>query len=372
MFEDTDSDCDDLCVEQGEVCENPVQKNIISELNEESLGGDRRSMKMRAKRHMDPVLRTSLWAQHRIDGNTLHNLPENNLIAYPTFCKLFNKVLKELSVYIRKNKGASGDCIECTTNNANLQRNNVLPSVRAGFKEAARKHHNAVKFIRNNKAIKMKIGAHCAQKSKAVVLLGDEEAFGSPGVWGSGENDGAAQWYTEVPSDGNNKGKHRVPSDPVGFKALVRVIHGFTVMVTLTPPWVARSGNPNFNCTFILETFLGLEQLWGRLPRRWYEHMDAGDGNWSNTTLLFWAYLVEVEIFDEVIICRHFVGHTHENVDGENSHIRGFVLGLLKAIGGAVIGHPDHLLRAFQDEGPKSIFNRKSKRCRYVEYLVHV
>lgn len=57
--------------------------------------------------------------------------------------------------------------------------------------------------------------------------------------------------------------------------------------------------------------------------------MDAGDGNWTDTTLLFFAYLVQINVFKEVIICRHFVGHTHEKVDGENSHIRAFIIGIL-------------------------------------------
>jgi hypothetical protein len=43
-----------------------------------------------------------------------------------------------------------------------------------------------------------------------------------------------------------------------------------------------------------------------------YEHFDAGDGNWTNTTLLFYCFLVEVGIFEEIIISRHFVGHTRE------------------------------------------------------------
>jgi hypothetical protein len=71
-----------------------------------------------------------------------------------------------------------------------------------------------------------------------------------------------------VRTDGTNKGKHRVPQDAIAFKALVRVIHGETIMVTLTPPWVKRSSNPNYNATFILETFLKLEEIWGRLPKR--------------------------------------------------------------------------------------------------------
>jgi hypothetical protein len=34
------------------------------------------------------------------------------------------------------------------------------------------------------------------------------------------------------------------------------------------------------------------------------EHFDAGDGNWTNTTFLFYCYLVEQDVFDEIIITR--------------------------------------------------------------------
>ena len=106
-------------------------------------------------------------------------------------------------------------------------------------------------------------------------------------------------------SDGtNSKGKHRVPSNPISLKVLVRVIHGLTILATITAPWVARTSNADFGCTVILETFNALEKHAGRLPRRWAEHFDAGDGNWTNTTLLFYCYLVEINIFDEIIITR--------------------------------------------------------------------
>lgn len=81
---------------------------------------------------------------------------------------------------------------------------------------------------------------------------------------------------------------------------------------------------------------------------------------------------VEVDIFDEVMICRHYVGHTHELVDGENSHIRAFMLGLSRTHTGAVVGHPDELLAAFTDTGPHSMFNRNSRRCKSADYLEHV
>ena len=161
-----------------------------------------------------------------------------------------------------------GDCPHCKLCQANLTKTNVLPTLREKYQAAARAHQAAVRWIRFAKNQKMRRGAACARGAE-VLHIGFLEQYGSAGVWGSGENDGAAQWYTEIPSDGTNAGKHRVPSDEISFKAVVRVIHGFTIMVTLTPPWVCRTGSADFGCTMILETFLGLEKLWGRLPKRW-------------------------------------------------------------------------------------------------------
>ena len=134
--------------------------------------------------------------------------------------------------------------------------------------------------------------------------IGEGHQFGTPGSWGFGENDAAAGWYSELPSDGSNKGKHRTPSTSIALKVIVRVIHGLTIMTTVTAPWVTRTNNKDFGCTMVLGTFNRLEKHAGRLPRRWSEHFDAGDGNWSNTTLLFYCYLVEQDIFDEVTIAR--------------------------------------------------------------------
>jgi hypothetical protein len=105
----------------------------------------------------------------------------------------------------------------------------------------------------------------------------------------------------------------------------VRLIHGLTLLVTLTPPWIKSSNNCDFGCTTTLRTFLALEKKVGRLPKRWYElcyfdaagdgahtrfllrrseHFDAGDGNWRPTTVMFWAFLVQKGVFEEVILSR--------------------------------------------------------------------
>ena len=204
-----------------------------------------------------------------------------------------------------------------------------------------------VHFIRHCKKQKERRGAACWKNPNEIFHIGTGFQYGSSGVYGCGENDGAAQWYTTVPSNGANpNGKHRTPPMAIGMKVIVRVIHGLTLLATLTAPWVRRSGNSDFNMTCILVTFLQLETLVERLPKKWCEHFDAGDGNWTNDSLLFYSYLVEQNIFDEMIISRHMPGHTHEKVDGEHIHIRAFMLGLLKKTVGAIIALPSQLVRA--------------------------
>ena len=305
--------------------------------------------KKRTKRHMDPLLLTDLFGEYKLDMEVQAWAPDV-IVSYATFTRYYHDVLNELKIYVRKNKGVSGDCDKCRTNDANLARTDVTPAMRQRFKQAHRLHLQSVRFIREKKLWKSVRGVRCAQNTD-VLFIGIGMEYGATAVWGSGENDGAAQWYTMIPSDGRNKGKARVPGEPIEWKAIVRVIHGETIMVALAPPWLLRSGNPDFNATVVLETFLGLEKLWGRLPKRWYEHFDAGDGNWTNTTLLFYCYLVEKGIFDEVIIARHFKGHTHELVDGENSRIRAFMIGLLKGLPGACIGTTEQLLKVLGGSG---------------------
>jgi hypothetical protein len=197
-----------------------------------------------------------------------------------------------------------------------------LPDQREAVKKRSERHLKEVCFCRQCKQEKEIRGAWCWRDPNRIHHIGQGVQHGTPGVWGFGENDGAAQWYCAVPSDGNNKGKYRCPKSTVDMKVIVRVIHGLTILVTLTAPWVSRSSNPDFGCTIVLETFRELEKRTsdGRLPKRWYvtstttvtthhmllrvEHFDAGDGNWTNTTFLFYCYLVEQDVFDEIIITR--------------------------------------------------------------------
>jgi hypothetical protein len=257
---------------------------------------------------------------------------------------------------------------------------------------------------------KMKIGAACA-KGGPVLNAGKGQQFGTPGVHGSGENDGAAQWYTEIPSDGTNKGKTRVPEDEISFKALVRVIHGFTIMVALSPPWLQRTNNCDFGCTVVLFTFLALKKLWGRLPRRWWvicvslslpltltltltlplplplplplslslSFLISGTSSLMQVTAIgqiqlccfiaiWWREgssrkLLYVDTSWDIpvglITCLALFTFcltsssifSDELVDGENSHIRAFIIGILKKCVGAVVGTPDQLRRAFTSTG---------------------
>jgi hypothetical protein len=162
--------------------------------------------------------------------------------------------------------------VECSRNNADLLRSGFLPDQREAVKKRSERHLKEVCFCRQCKQEKEIRGAWCWRDPNRIHYIGQGVQHGTPGVWGYGENDGAAQWYCAVPSDGNNKGKYRCPKSTVDMKVIVRVIHGLTILVTLTAPWVSRSSNPDFGCTIVLETFRELEKRTsdGRLPKRWY------------------------------------------------------------------------------------------------------
>jgi hypothetical protein len=84
----------------------------------------------------------------------------------------------------------------------------------------------------------------------------------------------------------------------------IRLVHGVGIYCPIGAPWVKASGNPDFVCTALYESFLAIEKTHGRLPRKWCEHSDGGDGNWKSVTFLFFGWLVETNIFDEVIYSR--------------------------------------------------------------------
>ena len=66
--------------------------------------------KRQAKRHMDPVLVKHLHRQYEIDM-AVKGTSEHHVAKLTMFQDTWNKVLKDMIVYIRKNKGASGICI---------------------------------------------------------------------------------------------------------------------------------------------------------------------------------------------------------------------------------------------------------------------
>ena len=66
------------------------------------------------------------------------------------------------------------------------------------------------------------------------------------------------------------------------------------------------------------------------------------------------------------------VAHTHELVDGEHVHLRGFMLGINNRDEGAVIATPDQLLHAIQSKENWSVWNKHSERCQSASHLNHV
>lgn len=109
----------------------------------------------------------------------------------------------------------------------------IVTVIASNVSHRYRDHRKDVRFIRGNKKEKERRGTMCATAPDKLLPIGSGEQFGLCGVYGSGENDGAAQWYTNLPTDGSTKGKHRVPSNSIQMKCLVRVIHGCTILVTL-------------------------------------------------------------------------------------------------------------------------------------------
>jgi hypothetical protein len=143
-------------------------------------------------------------------------------------------------------------------------------------------------------------------------------------VYFSSENDCASSSYTKTPWQGGNAGyvhlfahyiflfahyipyahrKVKAPNSAFTWKVNVRYVHGLGIFCPIGAPWLRTSGNPDFVCTALYQSFLAIEKL-GRLPRKWCEHSDGGDGNWRSTTFLFFGYLVETGIFDEIIFSR--------------------------------------------------------------------
>lgn len=112
-------------------------------------------------------------------------------------------------------------------------------------------------------------GALCYQNPETVMNIGVGMLHGARGVTGSAENDAAAGWYTTYPSDGTNKGKGRCPSGALTTKVTLRLVHGAGIYATIAPWWVQSSGNPDFVCTSIHQSFLELEKQHGRLPSKW-------------------------------------------------------------------------------------------------------
>jgi hypothetical protein len=99
---DDDSDLEDIT----------FQRDSSSNWQVHTGGKQRGGMfnKRQAKRHMDPVLVKHLHRQYEIDM-AVKGTSEHHVAKLTMFQDTWNKVLKDMIVYIRKNKGASGICI---------------------------------------------------------------------------------------------------------------------------------------------------------------------------------------------------------------------------------------------------------------------
>jgi hypothetical protein len=125
-------------------------------------GINKTSWKAVAQRHMDPVVIKELHREY-VNDQVIFGTAQCAILQKSRFHTLFREILKELKVYVRKNKGVSGDCKKCTQCNSDLLRQNVTPAERQKFKDNSMGHIKAVRFIRGNKQKKMIRGAMCAR-----------------------------------------------------------------------------------------------------------------------------------------------------------------------------------------------------------------
>ena len=93
---------------------------------------ERNPAKRQAQLHMDPWDKSTEHALYMGDQRS-RMVPDGLILSYGRFCRACEDVFKQEGIYVRKNKGCSGDCGTCKQNQANLARVHVPPDMRQTF-----------------------------------------------------------------------------------------------------------------------------------------------------------------------------------------------------------------------------------------------
>jgi hypothetical protein len=99
----------------------------------------------------------------------------------------------------------------------------------------------------------------------------------------------------------------------LAMKVQGTIMHGFFKLACLVGASVPRGAD--LTCTVLMVALALVATSGVGLPRHLHWQMDGGSENWNKVVFGFCAYLVSIDVFETIELCRLPMGHTHEDID---------------------------------------------------------
>jgi len=251
------------------------------------------------KLQIDPRTMKSIWGLYVFERPLF-------AVTYPHFCKVakHERTARHPHISFVPKKDVSSPCATCLEINERLQA--ALEARDAGAIRAAQEAqavHTAL--VREERRIYMDTQARASYRPPLLISC----------VW-----DIMDQKKTNLPNwKGPLKlamaGSQRMPIKVLGF-----TFHGEPGWISFAaPPWVEKGGN--LTCSAVYLALLDLKSRHATLPRTLRCNIDGGPENWCLTVFAFFAHVVSESIFEDIMLSRMLVGHTHNDQDGKFSRI---------------------------------------------------
>ena len=227
------------------------------------------------------------------------------------FQTVFNEVLIELKISMRRHKGVSSDCETCRIHGHVL----ALPTEE---RTDAQYEHAEISLVRHRQVVdrfKNEERSMQAQSRRDIRLRNRDGVVHSMKDKAASENTSCPFTPDNGPHGQRGKNANAVQL-PISFMMIA--MYGAGVAIPLGLPWLKTKANFNLTCSWIgLELF---SQKYGYVPQNISEHVDRGDQNITLIAIGYHGALISSGIVQTAMLSSGFVGHNHGGADGENQH----------------------------------------------------
>jgi hypothetical protein len=224
------------------------------------------------------------------------------------FTKCYNKVCNEImNVRVDEFNNVTGSCVECQ------YWKNLIADAELHGPSGEPDRLAAVAGLTAHHAVIRKGHREGVEKFASFART-------PTSLWDGFSMDGIDNCHTSVPWLNRHLDKSHQSLVRVAIKVTGVVEYGSGIHFIGTMPWLHAKSSVSLNFTVIFCVIAQMLERGQKLRRKAFIDLDGGDANWSNYAIVILALLVLIGLYDEIIVHRNPVSHTHNYGDALYSH----------------------------------------------------